>query len=329
MKHLRRRQFLIALSTLAAPARLALAQAEKRVRRIGFFVLTSAQGSAAWLAALRSGLAALGWVEGRDYLIEARYGNGVPQAAPALAAELMATRPELIVTGAEQAVGLFTQAGSSIPVVFAIGKNPVGLGIAASLRRPGGNATGLTDMAHELGAKRLQLLKEALPKLTHALVLFDPADVGSIAQVTEIESGAARLRVRVTRMEWRQAADVASAFERGAALRAQAYLVADGPFSNRNLQAIVDRMMQARVPVMFTGRQAVEAGGLMSYGPSAVDNFRRAAAYVDKILKGAKAGDLPIEQPTRFELALNQKTAQALGMIFPHSILLQAGHVIE
>jgi putative tryptophan/tyrosine transport system substrate-binding protein len=278
MKQLRHRQFLIALSTLAAPAQPALAQAEKRVRRIGFFVLTSAQGSAAWLAALRSGLAALGWVEGRDYMIEARYGNGVPQAGPALAAELMATRPESIVTGAEQAVGLFTQSGSTIPVVFAIGKDPVGIGIAASLRRPGGNATGLTDLANDLGAKRLQLLKEALSRLAHVAVLFDPADIGSIAQVDDIESGAARLRVRVTRVEWRQAAEVASAFERGAALRVQAYLVADGPFSNRNLRAIVDRMMQARMPMMFTNRQAVETGGLMSYGPSAAGNFRRAAA---------------------------------------------------
>ncbi len=329
MKYLRRRQFLIALGALAVHARAAVAQAEKRVRRIGFFVLTSAQGSAAWLAALRTGLAALGWVEGRDYLIEARYGNGVPQAAPALAAELMATRPELIVTGAEQAVGLFTQSGSTIPVVFAIGKDPVGIGIAASLRRPGGNATGLTDLANDLGAKRLQLLKEALPKLAHVAVLFDPADVGSIAQVTEIESGAARLRVRVTRLEWRQPADIASGFQRGAALGAQAYLVADGPFSNRNLQAIMDRMMQAKVPMMFTNRQAVEAGGLISYGALHADNFRRAAAYVDKILRGAKPGDLPIEQPIRFELAVNLKTAQALGLTFPHSIMLQAGHVIE
>ena len=329
MKHLRRRQFLIAISGLLAHAGSALAQAEKRVRRIGFFVLTSAQGSAAWLAALRTGLAALGWVEGRDYVIEARYANGVLQAGPALAAELMATRPELIVTGAEQAVGLFTQSGSSIPVVFAIGKDPVGIGIAASLRRPGGNATGLTDLANDLGAKRLQLLKEAAPKLVHVAVLFDPADVGSVAQVNEIESGAARLRVRVTRMEWRQAADIEATFQRGAALRVQAYLVADGPFSNRNLRAIVDRMMQARMPMMFTNRQAVEAGGLMSYGPSAADNFRRAAAYVDKIFKGAKAGDLPIEQPIRFELALNLKTAQALGLKFPQSVLLLAGHVIE
>ena len=329
MKHFRRRRFLIALGCLVAPARPVLAQADKRVRRIGFFVLTSAQGSAAWLAALRTGLAALGWVEGRDYLIEARYGNGVPQAAPALAAELMATRPELIVTGAEQAVGLFTQAGSTIPVVFAIGKDPVGIGIAASLRRPGGNATGLTDLANELGAKRLQLLKEALPKLAHVAVLFDPSDIGSIAQVTEIESGAARLRVRVTRIEWRQPADIASGFQRGAGLGAQAYLVADGPFSNRNLQAIVDRMMLAKVPMMFTNRQAVEAGGLISYGALHADNFRRAAAYVDKILRGAKPGDLPIEQPTRFELAVNLKTAQALGLTFPQSIMLQAGHVIE
>ena len=306
----------------------AYAQADKRVRRIGFFVLTSASGSAAWLAAFRGGMAELGWVEGRDFVIEARYGNGVLRDGPALAAELIATAPEIVVTGAEQAVGLLAQKGKGLPIVFAIGKDPVGIGIAASLQRPGGNATGLTDLAHDLGGKRLQLLKEAIPQLAHALLLFDPTDVGSTFQAGEIEAGATRLQVRVTRAEVRQVTDIESAFQRTAALRAQAVMIADGPFSNRHQQVIVDRMMLAKTPTMFTNRQAVEAGGLVSYGPSHADNFRRAAGYVDKILKGAKPGDLPVQQPTKFELVINVRTAKALGLTIPQSLLLRADEVI-
>jgi len=205
----------------------------------------------------------------------------------------------------------------------------VGSGIAASLQRPGGNATGLTTLTRDLEGKRLQLLKEAFPRVAHVVLLFDPADVGSVPQVKEIEEAAAHLRIRVTPIELGQAADTEPAFKRGAALGAQAYLVVEGPLASSQLQAIVDRIMRAKVPAIFGASQYVEAGGLMSYSPSYLDNFRRAAAYVDKILKGAKPGDLPVEQPTKFELVVNLKTAKALGITFPQSFLLRADKVIE
>jgi len=327
---MQRRQLLrLAAGAIAALSLPALAQPERRVRRIGVFFLTSARASAAWLAAFREGMGELRWVEGRDYVIDARYANGVARAGPVLAAELVATQPDLVLTGAEEAVRQLAQRSKTIPVVFAISQDPVGSGIAASLQRPGGNATGLTTLTRDLEGKRLQLLKEAFPRVAHVVLLFDPADVGSVPQVKEIEEAAAHLRIRVTPIELGQAADTEPAFKRGAALGAQAYLVVEGPLASSQLQAIVDRIMRAKVPAIFGASQYVEAGGLMSYSPSYLDNFRRAAAYVDKILKGAKPGDLPVEQPTKFELVVNLKTAKALGITFPQSFLLRADKVIE
>jgi putative ABC transport system substrate-binding protein len=307
----------------------ALAQQEKRVRRIGVFFLTSAKASADWVAAFRDGMAALRWVEGRDYVIDERYANGIAKAAPGLAAELVATQPDLVLTGAEEAVRQLSQGARTIPIVFGISQDPVGSGIAASLQRPGGNATGLTSLASDLGAKRLQLLREAVPRVAHVVLLFDPADVGNVSQLKVIEEAGARLRIRVTRIESGQAADTERAFKRGAALGAQAYLVAQGRFASSQIQSIVDHIARARVPAMLPDSQFVDAGGLMSYAPSYPDNFRRAAAYADKILKGAKPGDLPVEQPVKFELVLNLKTAKAMGIKFSQSFLVRADRVIE
>jgi len=299
------------------------------VRRVGFFILTSAKASADWLAAFRAGMLELRWVEGRDYLIDARYANGDIQAGPSLAIELVATQPDLVLTGAEQAVGMLARASKTLPIVFAISKDPVASGIAASLPRPDGNATGLTDLAHGLGGKRLQLLKEAFPSVARVGLLFDPTDVGSVSQVKEIEDAATRLRIRATPIELGQAADIEQTFKRGAALGVQAYMEASSAIASSQLRVIVDRILRAKVPSIHSTSQYVEAGGLMSYSPSLPDNFRRAATYVDKILKGAKPGDLPVEQPTRFELVINLKTAKVLGIKIPRSVLLRADRVIE
>jgi putative ABC transport system substrate-binding protein len=324
-----RRKLIVALGAgaLAAPFG-SFAQQTGKMRRIGVFFLTSAKASADWVAAFRAGMVALGWVEGRDYVVEARYANGVVQAGPVLAAELVATQPDLVLTGAEEAVRQLSQGAKTLPIVFGISQDPVGSGIAASLQRPGGNATGLTSMASDLGAKRLQLLKEAFPRIAHVVLLFDPADVGNVSQLKIIEEAGASLRIRVTRIESGQAADTERAFKRGAALGAQAYLVAQGRFASSQIQSIVDHITHAKVPAMLPDSQFVEAGGLMSYAPSYPDNFRRAAAYADKILKGAKPGDLPVEQPIKFELAINMKTAKTLGIKIPQSILVQATKVI-
>lgn len=322
-----RRELLFALAALGAAPRAARSQQDKRVRRVGVFLLGGAKSGEVWLAAFRKGMSDLRWAEERDYVIDARYANGEATAGPGLAAELVATQPDVVLTGAEEAVRQLMQRSRTLPIVFAISKDPVGSGIAASLQRPGGMATGLTDLSSGLTGKKLQLLTEAFARVANVAVLFDPGDAGSISQVREIEEAAARLRIRVLQVELEQ--DVERAFKRGAAKGAQAYLVTSGPLVGAHLQAIADATVRARVPAILPGAQYVEAGGLMSYGISQTDNFRRAAAYVDKILKGAKPGDLPVEQPTKFELALNLKSARAMGLNFPRSFLVRADRVIE
>jgi putative ABC transport system substrate-binding protein len=199
----------------------------------------------------------------------------------------------------------------------------------ASLQKPGGNATGLTSLARDLGAKRLELLKEAFPQIAHVVVLSQAGSLTSLSQVKDIEDAGERLKIRVTAIELRGAADIEPAFKRGAALGAHAYLMTSGPLLTTHRKAISDRVLRAKVPAMSSRSEDVEDGGLMSYGPSYTDNFRRAAAYVDKILKGAKPGDLPIQQPIKFEMVVNMKTARALGLKIPNSILVRAERVIE
>jgi putative tryptophan/tyrosine transport system substrate-binding protein len=330
MSQVRRRQFLIALGAVGLSVSLpALAQSERRTRRIGFYTLGSAQSSASYLPAFRQGMAELRWVEGRDYVIDARYANGVVQAAPGLVAELLATTPDLLLTPADESARLLAQKTKTIPIVFAIAQDAVGNGLAASLQRPGGNTTGLTTLARDLSAKRLQLLKEAFPRVSHVVLLIDPNDIGSLSQVKETKQAAALLGMRITPIELKQPADIEPAFKRGAAIGAHAYMVAQGYFTSFQRQAIVDRVLRSKIPAIFESILHVEAGGLMSYAPSWQDNFRRAAAYADKILKGAKPGELPVEQPIKFELVLNLKTAKAMGLRFPQSILMRADRVIE
>jgi putative ABC transport system substrate-binding protein len=330
MNGVRRREFLLAVGTGSLLVSLpAFAQQEKRMRRIGYFTGGSVQSNAPYLAAFRDGMAALRWIEGRDYVIDARYSNAAAQAGPGLAAELVATQPDLLLASGDTAARLLSERTKTIPIVFAIARDPVVNGLAASLQRPGGNVTGLTTLARDLGAKRLQLVTEAFPRVAQVVLLFEPAGVGSSSQAKEIEDAAARLRIRFTSIGLRKAADIEPAFKRGTALGARAYIVTQGLFVNAQRQAIVNRSMRSKVPTIFYDSEFVEAGGLMSYGPSAQDNFRRAAGYVDKILKGAKPGDHPIEQPIKFELVLNLKTAKAMGIKFPQSFLVRADRVIE
>jgi len=324
-----RREAVLALLSIAAAPLSAFAQSGRPIRRIGYLSQSSVQANAPRIAAFRAGMRDLRWVEGRDYLIDARYANGVTQVLPGLAAELVASGPDLLLVPSDEDVRLLAQRTRTIPIVFAITQDPVGNGLAASLVRPGGNATGMTSLATEIAAKRLQLLKEAFPRVAHVVLLFEPDNVGSVSQAKEIEETAPRLGMRVTLIELRQPADIEPAFARGTALGAQAYIVTTGGTIGNQRQAIVDRMIRLKVPSMFANSEVVEAGGLMSYSTSFTDNFRRAAAYVDKIFKGAKPGDLPIEQPTRFELVINMKTARAAGLAIPQSVLARADRVIR
>jgi putative ABC transport system substrate-binding protein len=330
MNKIRRRQFLLAMGAGCLSLSLsALAQQEKRVRRIAYFSFGGAQSQAAFLAAFREGMAELRWVEGRDYGIDARYGNGIVKSFEGLAAELLTSQPDVMLVTADPVVRLLADRTKTVPIVFAVGWDPVGIGVAASLQRPGGNITGLTNLAPDLGAKRLQLLKEAFPRVAHVALLFAATEITNISQVKLIEDAAGHLGMRVTPFGLRDALDIEPTFKRGTALGVNAYMATVDGFTNDHRQAIADRSLRSKVPAMFAGNQFIQAGGLMSYSPSQEDNFRRAAGYVDKILKGAKPGDLPIQQPSRFELVLNLKTAKAMGIKFPQSFLVRADRVIE
>jgi putative ABC transport system substrate-binding protein len=329
MSQVRRRNFLIAAAGLAALSLPAYAQQSKRVRRIGYFTLSNAKTDAARLAPFREGMAAMGWVEGRDYVIDARYGNGVVQTYPGLADDLVAAQPDVLLAAADTPASLLGQRTKTMPIVMAAAQDPVGNRLVASLNRPAGNITGLTSLARELGGKRLQLLKEAFPRVAHVALLFEERSPSNILQKQDIEKAAASLKIRVTAIELRQVADIEPAFKRGAALGVQAYMVAQTPIVTTAIQATVDHASRVKVPTIFPRDDFVESGGLMSYSASQSESFRRAAGYVDKIFKGAKPGDLPIEQPTRFELVLNLKTAKAMGFKFPQSILVRADRVVE
>ncbi|MGH8674204.1 MAG: ABC transporter substrate-binding protein [Burkholderiales bacterium] len=326
-----RRQVLIAfiLGALSAALPSLAQQPERRVRRIGFLSGQSAQTNVSRLASLREAMAELGWAEGRDYVMDARFGEGVFQAYAVLAAELVATQPDLLLTPGDEGVRVLVQRTKTIPIVVMFAQDPVGSRYAASLQRPGGNVTGMASLSRDLGGKRLQLLKEAVPRVTHVGVLFEPADAGGLPQVQDIEQAAARLGVRVTPIEVRKPADIEPAFQRGVAFGADAFALTQSFLFTSEQQAIVDRCLRAKAPAVFLVRSAVDSGGLLSYYPVPLDTFRRTASYVDRILKGARPGDLPMEQPTRFELGLNLKTARAMGITFPQSILLRADRVIE
>jgi len=324
-----RRTFIIGVIGLAAASTPLRAQTERRVRRIGYLSQASTQVNAPRLTAFRAGMLELGWVEGRDYEMEVRFANGVTQALPGIAADLIAKRPDVFLVPSDQDVRLLGRFTRTIPIVFAITQDPVGNGLAASLRRPGGNSTGLTTMATELSSKRLQLLKEAVPRVSHVAMLYEPNNVGSESQAKEIEEAASLLQVRVSRIEFRQPADLDAAFKRASAIGAQAFILTTGGTIASQRQAIVDRMIRMKIPAMFAHGQYAELGGLMSYGPSFNDNFRRAAVYVDRILKGASPAEIPIEQPTKFELVVNMKTARAIGVRFPESFLANVTGVID
>ena len=325
-----RRKLLIALGTgaLVNPLAALAQQPPAKPRRIGYFSLAGPGAETANLAAFRTGMAALGWVDMRDYVIEARYVDGVPQAAAALAAELVATQPDLLLVFGDGAMRRLLELTKTIPVVVANSGDAVGQGMVASLRRPGGNATGLMNLAVGLSGKRLQLLKEAVPRLNHIAILFD-ASVGSTSQMQETEAAAPKLGLRATPIEIKQPADIEPAFTRGTAQRVQAWIVTQSGLTRIHRRLIAERAIALKLPIMSAEAEATDAGGLMSYGASVTDNFRRAAGYVDKIFKGANPGELPIQQPVTFEMVVNLKTAKAIGLTVPPIVLLQANRVIE
>jgi len=271
----------------------------------------------------------LGWSEAQHYVMDARYADGDSGVATRIAAELVATRPDVVLTTAETSILALASFTKNIPIVFANAADPVGNGYAASLQRPGGNMTGLTLLTPELAAKRVELLKELAPQTARTLVLFEPADPASLSQVKAMEAAAARLNIRLTPREIRQPADIDAAFESARTAAVDSCLIVSGPLINIQRKAIAARILGLKVPSITSNVIHTEAGVLMSYSASVPANFRRAAVFVDKILKGARPGELAIEQPTKIDLVINAKTAKALGVAIPESLRVRADRVIE
>jgi putative ABC transport system substrate-binding protein len=281
-----------------------------------------------WVVALVQRLRELGWMEGRTITIEYRWAEGREERFAEIAAELVRLKVELIVTSGTPAVMASKKATSVIPIVFATAGDPVGSGLVASLARPGGNVTGLATLANELAGKRLELLREVVPGLRRLAIMGNVGNPFTVLELGDVQAAARTLGLEVVMLEIRRAQDLAPAFE-ALKSRADALYVCTDALANTNRIRINIAAVGERLPTMHGSRDYVEAGGLMSYGPNFPDLFRRAGDLVDKILRGAKPADIPVEQPTKFDLVLNLTTAKALGIDVPASLLATADEVIE
>jgi putative ABC transport system substrate-binding protein len=333
MRRLSRRAFVSCLAALAASPAIVLkprdahAQQPASPRRIGVLLVGTPLESEQ-VRGLTQGLEDAGYVEGRDLLFEWRSAKGNYDGLSELAVDLVNRRADVIVVEHTLAVRALKQATSNIPIVMAIVADPLGGGLVASLSHPGGNVTGLSLMTADLVAKRLQLLKEAVPQATRIAVLWNPATPFHVATVQALKAVAPGLSVELQFVPARRPEDFGVAFSAVARARAQALYIMEGPpFSDA--QTTLRHVSNARLPAVHPTRWFAEGGGLMSYGANQTEMFRRAAGYVDKILKGAKPADLPVEQPTKFELVINLKTAKALGLKIPDSMLVQADEVVQ
>jgi putative ABC transport system substrate-binding protein len=314
-----------ALIVLTVPLAAATQEAGK-VSRIGTLVLGSARGP--FVDSFKQGLRELGYIEGRNIRIESRSAEGRAERLPALAAELVRLNVDVIVAGSQAAVAA-KQATSSIPIVMPIITDPVGLGLVASLARPGGNATGFATQNDELPAKWMELVKEALPRASRVAVIWDPAYGGAL-QLKASEDAARSLRVRLHGLKVERQHDFAPAFAALEKDRPEALIVSSSALFFFHRARLIEFAAKHRLPTIYHQSEfVVDSGGLMSYGPDFSDLSRRSATLVDKILRGAKPGDLPVEQPTKFELALNIKTANKLGLTFPSSLLSRADRIIQ
>ena len=321
-----RRKFIHALVLAAvASAPVAEAQPGGRVYRVGILAGEASAGIQSFRQALRDS----GYIEGRNLVIEARYDKGHPERLPALAADLVRLKVDVIFASSSTYVHAAKQATGSIPIVFAVHNDPVGTGDVASLAHPGGNITGTTQMATDLSAKQLELLREAIPGVTRLGVLWNPTTPSHAPALKETEAAARALGVRLSKLQAENGSELERAFATAARERVEAVFVMTSPMAVQERGRLVSLAARHRIPTMHTRRLFVEVGGLLAYGTDLLDLHRRAAGYVDKILRGAKPANLPVEQPTRFELVINLKTAKALGLTIPQSVLLRADHLIE
>ena len=321
----RRRFVFVALCSVVAPRQPAEAQQHAKPYRIG---VLGNEDSPPWQS-FRRGLRELGYVEGRNVAIEWRWYVGRIDQIPALAAELVSLKVDVIVTSGTAAVQPVKQATSTIPIVMAISTYPDKMGLVESLARPGGNVTGLSNLGPELVGKSLQVLKEIAPTVSRLAVLWNPGNRVETFTFKEVLAVAPSAGAEIQSIEVNRPEDYAAAFSAVTARRADALFAFGNSMNFKHRRLITDFAVKNRLPSLYQERLFVESGGLVSYAPSYIDLFGRASAYVDKILKGAKPADLPVEQPTKFELVINAKTAKALGLATPPSLLLRADQVIE
>jgi putative ABC transport system substrate-binding protein len=306
------------------------AQQPGRSARLAYLDDGTASGTSELLEAFRQQMSQFGWIEGKNLTIGYRFGEGKgPDRLAGFAAELVSLKVDVIVAHATSGALAAKQATGTIPVVMVNVGDPVAAGLVASLARPGGNITGLTLMAPELGGKRLELLKETVPRLSRVAVLAPRINVGIQVQMKEIEAAARALGVQMLPLALRESNDLASAFEAATSGQAAALIMLASPFLGAQRRQILEEAAKRRIPTMYTNRQWAETGGLMSYGPNHQDLYQRAAIYVNKILKGAKPADLPVEQPTKFELVINLKTAKQIGLTIPSNVLARGNPMIE
>jgi ABC-type uncharacterized transport system substrate-binding protein len=316
-------------SILGGPV-AAEAQPLPKVAKIGLLTPSSPDGSGHLVEAFRQGFRQLGYIEGQTFVLQARYGDGKSERLADLARELVRWKADVIVTSTDVATAAVRRQTRTMPIVMALSTDPVGTGFVASLARPGGNVTGLSNITAELGGKRLELLKEVVPGLSRVAFLWNPDVRGAVLDYKETEERARSLRLELRSLEVYTAEDLDRAFVTLTGDHVQAFVVAAANlvmFARRT--AIAQFAQSNRLASMYAAREYVDAGGLISYGANVSDMFRRAATYVDKILKGARPADLPVEQPTKFELVINMKTAKILGLTIPQSILVRADEIIR
>jgi putative ABC transport system substrate-binding protein len=327
---MRRRDFIQAITVSTTWPLIARAQPPDRAQRIGLLMVLAEGDPAgqAYIAAFQEGLQKLGWTDGRNVQINTRWGAGEPDRLQAYAAELVRSKPDVIVAGATSALAELQQATRTIPIVFAQVSDPVVGGFVASLMHPGGNITGFALYEYAVAPKWLELLKQIAPRVTRVAVIYEPANIASAGQLREIETGPS-FGVTLSATPVRDAADIERAIEAFASGSNGGLVVLPNPVTTVHRELIIALAAKHRLPAVYAYRVYVTSGGLASYGVDIRDLYRRAASYVDRILKGEKPADLPVQFPTNFELVINLKTARALGLDLPNSLLARTDEVIE
>jgi putative ABC transport system substrate-binding protein len=321
--------FCLALCAMLFAHGLSAEAQQKKVARIGFLSATSPSSLSARAEAFRQGLRELGYVEGQNIVIEWRFAQGNPDQVPRNAADLVRLKVDVIVTGGSTDTRAAKGATSTIPIVMAQESDPVGSGFVASLAQPGGNMTGLSTLSPELSGKQLELLKEIVPKFSRVAILGNSTEPGNAQSLRETQLAAGGFGIQLQYLEVQGPEDIETAFSAIKRERANAFIVLRNPVTGTHREHIVKIAAKSRLPAIYANRESVELGGLMFYGANIPDNWRRAATYVDKILKGAKPANLPVEQPTKFEFVINLKTAKQIGVTIPPNVLARADKVIR